>query len=98
MYKLFSKFYNLNIKKQQFRYTSQLKVQVKTLINQLSLSWGVRAFHYSEETGIDDIIDDEIEILKERGFIKTGDVVVNTGSLPVQLHLPTNLLKITKVH
>jgi pyruvate kinase len=70
----------------------------KTLINQLSLSWGVRAFHYSEETGIDDIIDDEIEILKERGFIKSGDVVVNTGSLPIQLHLPTNLLKITKVH
>src|SRR5215467_10738153 len=70
----------------------------KTLINQLSLSWGVRAFHYAEEEGIDDIISDQTEILKERGFIKSGDVVVNTGSLPVQLHLPTNLLKITKVH
>ena len=69
----------------------------KTLINQLSLSWGVRAFHYAEEEGIDDIISDQTEILKERGFIKSGDVVVNTGSLPVQLHLPTNLLKITKV-
>lgn len=69
----------------------------KTLINQLSLSWGVRAFHYAEEEGIDSIIHDELEILKERGFIKSGDVVVNTGSLPVQLHLPTNLLKITKV-
>lgn len=69
----------------------------KTLINQLSLSWGVRAFHYAEEDSIDDIIEDEIEILKERGFIKSGDVVVNTGSLPIQLHLPTNLLKITKV-
>ncbi|HTQ27135.1 MAG TPA: pyruvate kinase [Puia sp.] len=69
----------------------------KTLINQLSLSWGVRAFHYAEEDGIDEIIEDEVEILKARGFIKTGDVVVNTGSLPVQLHLPTNLLKITKI-
>ncbi len=69
----------------------------KTLINQLSLSWGVRAFHYAEEESIDGIIGDLIEILKRRGFIKKGDVVINTGSLPVNLHLPTNLLKISKV-
>jgi len=69
----------------------------KSLINQLSLSWGVRAFHYAEEEGIDDIIMDQHAILKERGFIKTGDVVVNTGSLPIDKHLPTNMLKITKI-
>ncbi|MBN8852629.1 MAG: pyruvate kinase [Sphingobacteriales bacterium] len=69
----------------------------KSLINQLSLSWGVRAFHYAEEEGIDDIIQDQHAILKERGFIKTGDVVVNTGSLPIDKHLPTNMLKITKI-
>ena len=69
----------------------------KTLVNQLSLSWGVRAFHYSEEESLDDIIKDQIEILQERGFVKSGDVVVNTGSLPVHLHLPTNMLKITKI-
>ena len=69
----------------------------KTLINQLSLSWGVRAFHYEAEDSMDEIINDQVEILKQRGFLKSGDVVVNTGSLPVQLHLPTNLLKITKV-
>jgi pyruvate kinase len=69
----------------------------KTLINQLSLSWGVRAFHYAEEESIDDIIGDLTEILKQRGFIKKGDVIINTGSLPVDLHLPTNLLKISKV-
>ncbi len=34
---------------------------------------------------------------KEREFLKKGDVVVNTGSLPVQKHIPTNMLKITKV-
>ena len=69
----------------------------KTLVNQLSLSWGVRAFHYSEEESVDGIIHDQLNILKERGFIKNGDVVVNTGSTPVHLHLPTNMLKITKV-
>lgn len=69
----------------------------KTLVNQLSLSWGVRAFFYDEEESLDDIIFDQINILKERGFIKPGCVVVNTGSVPVHLHLPTNVLKITKV-
>lgn len=69
----------------------------KTLVNQLSLSWGVRAFFYDEEESLDDIIFDQINILKERGFIKPGSVVVNTGSVPVHLHLPTNVLKITKV-
>jgi pyruvate kinase len=69
----------------------------RSLVNQLSLSWGVRAFYYDEEESLDDIIFDEIAILKERGFLKTGDVVVNTGSTPVHLHLPTNILKITRV-
>jgi len=69
----------------------------RTLINQLSLSWGVRAFHYAEEESLDEILSDQIQILKERGFIKTGDLVVNTGSTPVHLHLPTNVMKITRV-
>jgi pyruvate kinase len=69
----------------------------RTLVNQLSLSWGVRAFHYGEEQSLDDIIFDQIDILKERGFLKSGDIVVNTGSTPIHLHLPTNVVKITKV-
>jgi pyruvate kinase len=69
----------------------------KTLVNQLSLSWGVRAFFYDEEESLDEIMFDQIKILKERGFLKTGDVVVNTGSTPVHLHIPTNVVKITKV-
>ncbi len=69
----------------------------QSLINQLSLSWGVRAFFYQEEESLDDIVDDQIQVLKEKGYLKTGDVVINTGSTPVQLHLPTNILKLTLV-
>lgn len=69
----------------------------KTLISQLSLSWGVRAFYYGEEESLDDIIFDQIDILKQRGFVKKDDIVVNTGSTPVAMHLPTNIIKITKV-
>ncbi len=69
----------------------------KSLVNQLSLSWGVRAFYYAEEESVDSIIFDQISILRERGFIRKGDVVVNTGSIPVTQHIPTNMLKISKV-
>lgn len=69
----------------------------RSLVNQLSLSWGVRAFYYDEEESLDDIIFDQIDILKERGFLKPGHVVVNTGSTPIHLHLPTNVVKVTKV-
>jgi pyruvate kinase len=82
-----------------YRPSSPLYIFTKerSLVNQLSLSWGVRAFYYGEEVSLDDIVFDQIDILKERGFVKSGDVVVSTGSTPVHLHLPTNTLKITKV-
>ena len=69
----------------------------RALVNQLSLSWGVRAFYYNKENSLDEIIADQIGRLKQMGFLKSGDVVVNTGSTPVHLHLPTNVLKISKV-
>ena len=69
----------------------------KSLVNQLSLSWGVRAFYYAEEESLDHIVNDQINILKERGFLNSGDVVVNTGSTPIHLHLPTNVIKVTQV-
>ena len=69
----------------------------RSLISQLSLSWGVRAFYYAEEESLDDIIFDQINILRERGFVKKDDVIVNTGSTPIHLHMPTNIIKITKV-
>jgi pyruvate kinase len=69
----------------------------KSLVNQLSLSWGVKAFYYDKEESLDEIIKDQIQLLKAQGFVNTGDVVVNTGSTPIQLHLPTNMIKINKV-
>ncbi|MEO6453787.1 MAG: pyruvate kinase [Ginsengibacter sp.] len=82
-----------------FRPKSSLYIfsKEKSLINQLSLSWGVKALYYNEEESLDDIINDEIDILKKAGYLKDGDLVVNTGSTPVDLHLPTNTLKISRV-
>jgi pyruvate kinase len=82
-----------------YRPRSPLFVFTKThsLVNQLSLSWGVQAFYYEMEEGVDNIITDQVEMLKEKGLLKEGDVVINTGSTPVKDHLPTNMLKISRV-
>ncbi|MBL0232503.1 MAG: pyruvate kinase [Chitinophagaceae bacterium] len=82
-----------------YRPQSQLYIFTKerSLVNQLSLSWGVRAFFYDEEESLDDIFEDQMNILSKRGFLHSGDVVVSTGSTPVHLHLPTNIIKIQKV-
>ena len=71
--------------------------KTQTLINQLSLSWGVQAFFYDREDDINTILEDLITILKEKKLLHSGDIVINTGSTPVAKHLPTNMLKITKV-
>jgi pyruvate kinase len=82
-----------------FRPRSPLFIFTKkqSLVNQLSLSWGVKALYYNKEESLDEIIKDQIQVLKAQGFVHTGDVVINTGSTPIQLHLPTNIIKINKV-
>lgn len=70
----------------------------KALVNQLTLSWGVRAFYYdSVNEPLDDTIKKQIGILKNHGFVEDKDVVVNTGSIPVEKKCQTNMIKISTV-
>ncbi len=71
--------------------------KTKSLLHQLSLSWGVRAIYFTQAESLDDIIADQINMLKERKIVSAGDVVVSTGSTPVAEQLPTNLIKVTRV-
>jgi pyruvate kinase len=82
-----------------YRPRSPLFVFTKTqsLVNQLSLSWGVQAFYYDKEESVDEIINDQINFLKEKNQLTKGNIVVNTCSLPIHEHLPTNMLKISIV-
>lgn len=70
----------------------------ESLINQMSLGWGIRGFLYDDDQReLDTIFSDQIAILKKNGFLKKGDIAVSTGSTPVHLKIPTNTIKITKV-
>jgi pyruvate kinase len=67
------------------------------LINSLNLVWGVRAFYYEKLDSTDEAIDRMESILKEKGFLNAGDVVVSTASMPVAYKQRTNMLKLSTV-
>jgi len=61
------------------------------------MCWGVRAFHYNKFVGTDTSIRDVMRILKDNGCIKTGDMVVNIGSMPLAARGRANMVKVTMV-
>ncbi len=63
----------------------------------LNLLWGVRCFYYDKFTSTDETVTDVIEILKNNGEIKKGEVIVNTGSMPLHRRHRTNMVKVTVV-
>jgi pyruvate kinase len=67
------------------------------LLSTLSLVWGVRGFYYNKFTTTDETIHDLTEILKDHECLTTGDITVNTGSMPLHKRFKTNMLKITIV-
>jgi pyruvate kinase len=67
------------------------------LISSMSLLWGVRAFYFNNFNHIDAAIANSIEILKEKGLVKEGDMVIHVSSTPLSITRTTNMLKITKV-
>ena len=67
------------------------------LINTLDLVWGVRAFYYKSFESTDQSIQDVNDILKERGLVEVGDIVINTASMPIHERTRTNAIKISEI-
>jgi pyruvate kinase len=62
-----------------------------------SLVWGVECFFYDKFNTTDETVEDSAEILKSSGFVTKGDLIVNTGSMPIDKRLRTNMLKVTEI-
>ncbi|HEX5625691.1 MAG TPA: pyruvate kinase, partial [Saprospiraceae bacterium] len=67
------------------------------MLGTLNLVWGVRCYFYDKMSSTDETIEDVIHILKQDKKLKAGDLVVNTGSMPIHKKLRTNMLKVTEV-
>jgi pyruvate kinase len=67
------------------------------LLTSLSLVWGVKPVFYDKFVSTDETIQDLQDILREKGLLEVGDTIVNTGSMPMDEHGLTNMIKIGKV-
>jgi len=68
-----------------------------TILNTLSLVWGVQGFYYNRGTTTDQTIKETKEILKHEKHLKKGNLVVNLASMPAKEMGMTNMMKISKV-
>lgn len=69
----------------------------KRILTQLNLLWGVNAFFYDKFVSTDDTIDDINAICKERGYVKSGDMLVNLAAMPVTEKGMVNTLRISEI-
>jgi pyruvate kinase len=68
-----------------------------TLLNTLSLSWGVRAFYYDKLTTTDETFQDIQDILVREKYLQKGDIIINTASMPISKKQKTNTIKLSVV-
>ena len=63
----------------------------------MALIWGAHAYHSEETDSIDEAVEQSINNLKERGYIKIGDAVVHVGSTPFDEKGQTNMIKLSYI-
>ncbi|NNC83506.1 MAG: pyruvate kinase [Flavobacteriales bacterium] len=69
----------------------------RSLLNKLSLVWGVRGFYYDKMVSTDHTIADIKYILKKENMVEDGDLLINIASMPISEQGMTNMLKLSKV-
>ena len=69
----------------------------KRILGKLNLLWGVRAFYYDKNLTTDDTVEDINQIAKDKGFVKTGDIVINLASMPAEAKGMVNTLRVSEI-
>lgn len=69
----------------------------RSLLNTLSLIWGVRGFYYDKMVSTDHTIMDIKNILKKDGFVEPDQLIINVASIPMHEFGKSNMLKLSYV-
>lgn len=67
------------------------------ILTQLSLVWGVQGYYYDKMVSTDHTISDSKYILKKKGLISEGDLVINIASVPIEEKGKSNMVKLSYV-
>jgi len=66
----------------------------RRLLNVINLYWGLRGFYYDKMGSTDETFADLEHILREKGHLHKGDVIINTASMPLHWEDRTNMMKL----
>jgi len=69
----------------------------RSILTQLNLLWGVRAFYYNKLISTDHTIADIKYLMKKEGYLNQGDLVINIASIPIEDLGGSNMLKLSYV-
>jgi pyruvate kinase len=69
----------------------------KSILNMLSLVWGVKAFYYDKYVSTDHTIADIKYILKKEGFVNAKDLIINIASVPISEKGQANMMKLSYI-
>lgn len=69
----------------------------RQILTQLNLIWGVQGFYYDKTVSTDHTIADIKYLLKKQDVLKSGDLVINIASMPIEENGNSNMLKLSYV-
>jgi pyruvate kinase len=69
----------------------------RSILTQLNLLWGVRAFYYNKHISTDHTIADIKYLMRNEGYLNQGDLVINIASIPIEDLGGSNMLKLSYV-
>lgn len=69
----------------------------RTILSQLNLLWGVKAFYYDKQISTDHTIADIKYMMKTNTYLEVGDLVINIASIPLEDLGGSNMLKLSYV-
>uniref|UniRef100_UPI00404B20AE pyruvate kinase n=1 Tax=Flavobacterium sp. TaxID=239 RepID=UPI00404B20AE len=73
-------------------YTSNTRI-----LTQLNLLWGVKSFYYDKFVSTDDTVDDVNRLAQEKGFVSSGDMLINLAAMPISDKGMVNTLRISEI-
>lgn len=69
----------------------------KTILSQLNLLWGVKAFYYDRFESTDNTVEQVNAIAQENGWVKPGEMLINLAAMPIIEKGMVNTLRISQV-
>ncbi len=69
----------------------------KSILSQLNLLWGVKAFYYDRYVSTDETIEDVNRIACQKGFLEEGDMLISLAAMPIKDKGMVNTLRVTEI-